>query len=854
MLQLVYKIQKKEPNVLLVQLEEKGIKRNLYLDQLKSITEPADREALAFLISIHLRSANVSRQLDTASFRHIEVSTSQSNKAMQLMVKTGRLLFNNVPVSFHPIPCPLTWKGEKHSERSCTLTAWLEETPLSSVSLIFPGEPYWFLHQGVFRCFSTDVSWSWIEKFIQGPLLLEGTHQKKFFEEDPLIIWNTQPKEEKPLEVFPQLVLQDATGCFAHLWMEYPSLGKVAFEDLCPTIQGRARLKEAEKQWEKDLLETGFIRKMVGATRYFCPSDQVSSALRFLLELGWRVVDFKGRSVFRQTGFHLSMQEKNERIAMAGELQFQDKTAPLFKPSSRLWMELDERSVGLVDHDALKSFTELVQDGSLDQGILYLPRQKMSLLSSWIDSPQVDWEKQLKETVARMTQGIELSTPGPEFQGTLLPYQQKGLDWLSHLHRSGFSGLLADEMGLGKTVQVLAFFSRLRTNLPILIVAPTSLLFNWSRECAKFLPHLPTYIHSSKERLQDPLELQKLPVIITSYALLRLDESLLSNIHFEMILLDESQAIKNRQTQTAGSACKLKANFRLCLSGTPIENRKEEFVSQFQFLLPNLLSETDSVEQLKRKSRPFFLRRSKSEVDMELPEKREQILWVEMTEPQKEMYLSYQAQLKKGLFRKIEQDGATMHRLEILEAILRLRQICCDPRLLGESFSGAKIEQLKEDLAEMAAEGRKVLIYSQFTSLLSLLKRELAAYQPLYLDGSMGFAERGHEVQQFQEDPESIVFLLSLKAGGSGLNLTAADTVLLFDPWWNEAVEQQAIGRAHRMGQAKKILAKRYLTPQAIEEKMLSLKQKKQSVADQLLSSSEEEFNWTSEDLLHLLL
>ncbi|HAB99885.1 MAG TPA: hypothetical protein DCE71_08695 [Parachlamydiales bacterium] len=227
---------------------------------------------------------------------------------------------------------------------------------------------------------------------------------------------------------------------------------------------------------------------------------------------------------------------------------------------------------------------------------------------------------------------------------------------------------------------------------------------------------------------------------------------------------------------------------------------------------------------------------------------------MEMTEPQEEMYTSYQAQLKKGLLRKIEQDGVSTHRLEVLEAILRLRQICCDPRLLGEAFSGAKVEQLKEDLAEMMAENRKVLIYSQFTSLLSLLKKELAIYQPLYLDGSMGFAERGEQVQQFQEDPQSLIFLISLKAGGAGLNLTAADTVILFDPWWNEAVEQQAIGRAHRMGQTKKILAKRYLTPSAIEEKMLSLKQKKQSVADQLLSNSDETLNWTSEDLLHLLL
>ncbi|HAB99884.1 MAG TPA: hypothetical protein DCE71_08690 [Parachlamydiales bacterium] len=330
--------------------------------------------------------------------------------------------------------------------------------------------------------------------------------------------------------------------------------------------------------------------------------------------------------MLRQTNFHLSMQEKHEHIAVVGVLQFQDQAAPLFKPAGRLWMELDADSVGLIDHEAREPLAPLLQDGRVEVDELYLPRQKLSLLSSWIDSPQVDWSEKLKDTVSQMTHGMEQAAAGPRFQGTLLPYQQNGLNWLAHLYRCGFSGLLADEMGLGKTVQVLAFFSRLRTNLPILIVAPTSLLFNWSRECAKFLPDLPTYIHSGKDRLQDPLEMQKLPVVITSYALLRLDETLLSQVHFEVILLDESQAIKNKGTQTAQSASRLKGNFRLCLSGTPIENRKEEFVSQFHFLLPDLLSEKDSVEHLKRKSRPFFLRRSKGEVDMELPEKREQVL------------------------------------------------------------------------------------------------------------------------------------------------------------------------------------------------------------------------------------
>ncbi|MDP1608619.1 MAG: DEAD/DEAH box helicase [Chlamydiales bacterium] len=853
MIQLVYRIQKKDPNILLVTLEEKGSKRILYLDHLKAITTQADRDALAFLIPIHLRSANVSRNSDTTSFQRIEVGAAQSYTAILLMAKTGRLFFEQKLLSYSPLPLPLTWKGEKLSERSCTVSAYLGETPLHEADLLFPGTPYWAISKRICQPISTELSWTWIEKGMKGPLLLEGAQQKKFLEEDPPIAWAVQ-QEIPIIKVFPQLVLQDSTGCFAHLWMNYPTIGRIAFEDLCPTVGGKARLKQEELLWEKDLVEAGYLRKIVGATRYFCPGDQVFSTLQFLLELGWELIDHKGRNVLCQTGCNVSVREQKEHIAISAKVKFQQDKEALFSTlSHRLWVELDENSVGLIDYKALEPISKVFQEGVLEGDLLLLDRQKIALLSSWAQSPEVQWEEALKESVTKMSLGIEEALADPSFKATLLPYQQKGLDWIAHLYALQFSGLLADEMGLGKTVQVLAFFSRLRTKLPILVVAPTSLLLNWSRECARFLPHLPVYIHSGKDRSQDPLALQAAPMIITSYAILRLDEALLRQVHFEVILLDESQAIKNSQTQTAKAAFALRGKFRLCLSGTPIENRIEEFVSQFQFLLPGLLAGADSLDLIKRKSRPFFLRRRKADVALELPEKIEQIMWIEMTEQQELMYERYQSELKKGLLHKVAQDGASMHRMEILEAILRLRQICCDPRLLGESFMGAKSELLKEELGQMLLEGRKVLVYSQFTSLLLLLKQDLAEYRPLYLDGSMGYEERGREVQKFQEDPNSSLFLLSLKAGGAGLNLTAADTVILFDPWWNEAVELQAVDRAHRMGQTKNVLAKRYLIPHSIEEKMLLLKEKKQFLSDQLLSDAKEAFNWTAEDLLHLL-
>jgi len=850
-LQLVYRIQIKEPNTLSVRLEEKGSRRILYIDHLRLAMPEADRAAVNFLIEIHRKAPHVSRNLDTASFQCIEVPASLSNEAMRLMAKTGKLFFQDSLISLHPIAAELIWKGEKHSERSCTIEAFIDGEPLSGMDLVFPGKPYWMIKKGIFRPLKTEISWSWLEKCLKGLLLLEGALQKKFLEEGLPILW--KKKEEVPLEVFPELVLQDATGSFAHLWMNYPGLGRVAFEDFSPTLQGKSRLKEAELLWEKDLLETAFIRKVVGATRYFCPGDQVSASLRFLLELGWKVVDCKGRRVYRQTRTSLSVKEIQEKIVLSGELCFQEKLTSLKASFPRLWLELDEHSVGLLDHKMLEGVQTLLEDAVYEEGAFSLPKQKISLLAPFLDRPEVNWSEQLFSTLSKMTKGVEESLPSSSFQGTLLAYQQKGLDWISHLHRFGFSGLLADDMGLGKTVQVLAFFSRLRKNLPILIVAPTSLVLNWQREIERFLPSFPVYIHSGEKRLKDPLEIQKAPIVITSYALLRQEISLLEKVSFEVALLDESQAIKNKDTQTAKAAGRLQSRFRLCLSGTPIENRVEEFIAQFQFLLPNLLSTKDSLELLKRKSKPFFLRRRKADVNIELPEKREQILWLEMTELQAKMYEETHSQFKRGLLQKVEKDGASMHRMEILEAILRLRQICADPRLLKESFLGAKAELLQEEISSMLLEKQKVLVYSQFTSFLSFLKKDLSDFSPLYLDGSMSFEQRGREVERFQDDPNAQLFLISLKAGGAGLNLTAADTVILLDPWWNDAVEQQAIDRAHRLGQTKKILAKRYLTPGSIEEKMLQLKQKKQQIADLLLDTQEEAFSWSAEDLLHLL-
>ncbi len=649
---------------LLVSIEERGSKRILYLDALKSLAKEVDKEALKFLVKLQMCTA---RDPETVTFQRIEVPRRFADEALRLMEKTGRLIRKEV----------------------------------AQVAAVSEAEP-------------------------KAPILS----------------------------------LTDFTGSFANL---------------------------NHVKWEGDLLAAGYVRKTVGRSDYYCPTDKVKEALELLLAVGWQVEDAKGGAV------HLSdttVREEKGRIAIRGPIR------------------------GLLD-------PKLQMEGVWEGDTLYVKKSRISALQ-WLSKEEVRWDEKILELskAVNLQDPLPASPPGELFRGELLPYQQKGVDWLCFLYKWGFSGLLADEMGLGKTVQVLAFLSRLGTNLPVLIVAPTSLLFNWRAEMKRFLPH-----HGAIE--------------IISYTTLRLNESYYSQMAYEAIILDESNAIKTAATQTAQAACKLQGKFKVCLSGTPMENRPDELWSQFHFLMPDLLERNALAETVRRQVRPFLLRRKKEQVEIDLPEKVEQITWVEMHPEQQALYEAHQ----KGF--RLEGAGS----MQILEAILRLRQIACDPRLVGSDLVGAKIEQLKIDVSEAMEEGRKILVFSQFTSFLQLIRD--AFPKALYLDGTLSVEARAEQVLRFQQDPNASLFLLSMKAAGVGLNLTAADYVLLLDPWWNEAVERQAIDRAHRIGQKKTVIVKRYLTPGSVEEKMLQLKAEKLKAADELLDSAIDE--WTCVQWLQLL-
>jgi superfamily II DNA or RNA helicase len=445
-------------------------------------------------------------------------------------------------------------------------------------------------------------------------------------------------------------------------------------------------------------------------------------------------------------------------------------------------------------------------------------------------------------------------------KATLRPYQEAGLSWLRFLHAIGSGGVLADDMGLGKTVQTIALLLSIKQEdkkVKALIVAPTSVVTNWERELSRFSPSLQVAMWHGADRKEQTDAVEDADVVITSYALLRRDEEFLAKLDLDYAILDEAQHIKNPMSATAAAAKRLKARRRLALTGTPIENRLSEIWSIFDFVSPGLLGPLDRFEQrfsrpieagdyktaqrLRATIHPFILRRTKQEVAKDLPEKIEMDQLCDLTGEQGPMYAQIAREVRAQVMGEVERVGLAKSQLQILAGLTRLRQAACDPRLLGlpkelgDEDSG-KLVALRDLISNAVEGGHKVLVFSQFVMMLKLIEKVMkedgVPYE--YLDGST--KDRQEHVERFQNDPTVPVFLISLKAGGTGLNLTAADTVIHFDPWWNPAVEQQATDRAHRIGQTKVVTAYRLIAAGTIEEKILLLKDKKKALVASVLS------------------
>ncbi|WP_353571255.1 DEAD/DEAH box helicase [Candidatus Albibeggiatoa sp. nov. BB20] len=455
--------------------------------------------------------------------------------------------------------------------------------------------------------------------------------------------------------------------------------------------------------------------------------------------------------------------------------------------------------------------------------------------------------------------GIKSVEIPDNFNADLRPYQQEGVNWLQFLREYELGGVLADDMGLGKTVMTLAHLSieKLvgRLNKPCLVVAPTSLMVNWKHESKRFAPDLNVLVLQGAERKKYFGKIDESDIILTTYPLLPRDKKELLQHEYHSLILDEAQHIKNPKAQATQIVQQIRADNRLCLTGTPMENHLGELWSLFHFLMPGFLGdmlsfkhlfrnpiekEGDGARQhtLSRRVKPFMLRRTKNEVMKELPEKTEIIQSVELSGAQQDLYEAIRVMMHEKVRKEIESKGIARSQIIILDALLKLRQVCCDPRLVpmdaaAKVKKSAKLELLMEMLPEMVEEGRRILLFSQFTSMLALIEEELKSKNLDYVKLTGRTQNREQPIMQFQ-NKEVPIFLISLKAGGTGLNLTAADTVIHYDPWWNPAVENQATDRAHRMGQDKHVFVYKFLTENTVETKIQELQQRKRALSEAL--------------------
>lgn len=511
----------------------------------------------------------------------------------------------------------------------------------------------------------------------------------------------------------------------------------------------------------------------------------------------------------------------------------------------------------------INKILEEFDDDEIKGNEIDIPKYRaLSLINKFDENLNIEGRKELDNLLDKIKnarkQNIEIPLP---LKNILRDYQVTGFKWLKTLSNLNLGGILADDMGLGKTLQTIALILSENKKAKFLIVAPSSLLFNWKSEFEKFAPEIKVLIVQGDRKKREELmsEIEKNDVIITSYPLIRRDIEFYKDYEFDICILDEAQHIKNPESLNARSVKKIKSRVRFALTGTPMENNLIELWSIFDFVLPGLLytknkfldkyerpisknNDKSTLEDLKKTIAPFILRRKKSDVLYELPEKIETKLICEMTKKQDEIYKAYLLKAREDIEKLIEKGEFETNKIQVLKLLTRLRQICCHPSMFLEDYKGdsGKLNQLEELLEELIEGNHRVLIFSQFTSLLDLTKKILnkKKIKYSYLDGSTDVSKRKEIVDEFNAG-KTDVFLLSLKAGGTGLNLTTADTVIHLDPWWNPAVEEQASDRAHRIGQKKVVQVFKMITKDSIEERIFDLQNKKKELIESVIKEGE---------------
>ena len=640
------------------------------------------------------------------------------------------------------------------------------------------------------------------------------------------------------------------------------------------------RNKEAERKFIAKLegLHSQFVRPQDGNSLVLKGADVLKNNWFFLFvdamkEMKVPVYGFEALKNFRfntaKPSTHIHVSSGLDWFDAKVELAFGDQRIGIIDIKKALankqsFVQLNDGTLGILPDEWIKKYSLLFKVGEGKSNQLRLSKYHLSIIDDLYekrDEEELSFELDAKYERLRNFKSIpEINVPRG-LEDVLRPYQTSGYHWLNYLNDVGWGGILADDMGLGKTVQALTMLRHYKEEnggLKAMVICPTTLIYNWENEIKKFTPELTYRIHHGSIRTRNTEELVQSNIIITTYGTLRSDIQVFSKILFDYVILDESQAIKNPGSKVAKAACLLTAKNRLCMSGTPLQNNTFDIFAQMNFLNPGLLGsmeffrnefatpidkfgEPEQKDHLRKLLYPFILRRTKEQVAKDLPEKMETILFCEMEDEQRNVYEAYRNAYRDKILGVIDNQGIGKSQLTILQGLMKLRQICDSPAILNEEEKypnhSIKLDELTREITENIGE-HKALIFSQFLGMLALIKEKLKENNVVfeYFDGSTSPMERQRAILNFQGSDECRVFLISLKAGGVGLNLTAADYVYIVDPWWNPAVELQAIDRTHRIGQTKNIFAYRMICKDTIEDKILQLQERKRILAKELIA------------------